>query len=178
MTADRWRWLQGSPLPDRRELLRRLPKPEARALGTAWAYQARAEQLPPTGEWHRWLVCAGRGFGKTRVGAEWVGQVARSRPQARIALVGATIGEARAVMVEGESGILACGPPRKRPRFEASLRRLTWPNGAQAMLYSAAEPESLRGPQHSHAYRAGAKGVLPERGFRSCRHVASSRNRR
>jgi phage terminase large subunit-like protein len=163
MTADPWRGLLDSPRSEVRKFLRRLPGPEAKALGTAWKYQARPEQLPPPGDWHRWLVCAGRGFGKTRLGAEWVGAVARVTPRARIALVGATIGEARAVMVEGESGLLACGPRHKRPRFEASLRRLTWANGAQATLYSAGEPEGLRGPQHSHAYRAVAQGTLCQR---------------
>lgn len=117
-----------------------------------WPFWAREEQLPPPGDWRLWLICAGRGFGKTRAGAEWVGHLARKNGKARIALVGATLGEARSVMVEGESGILACSPDGARPRFEASLRRLVWPNGAQAFLYSAAEPESLRGPQHSHAW--------------------------
>lgn len=73
-------------------------------------------------------------------------------PQARIALVGASLGEARAVMVEGESGLIAIAPRGQRPKFEPSKRQLTWPNGAMATLYSAAEPESLRGPQHSHAW--------------------------
>ncbi|MXO55503.1 ATP-binding protein [Altererythrobacter gangjinensis] len=95
---------------------------------------------------------AGRGFGKTRAGAEWVRYLAEEDPLARIALIGASLAEARAVMVEGESGLLACSPPYRMPRFEPSLRRLTWPNGAIATLYSAAEPESLRGPQHSHAW--------------------------
>lgn len=95
---------------------------------------------------------AGRGFGKTRAGAEWTRAIADAEPNARIALVAASLGEARAVMVEGESGLLAVCPPRRRPVFEPSLRRLSWPNGAQAILYSAGEPESLRGPQHSHAW--------------------------
>ena len=95
---------------------------------------------------------AGRGFGKTRAGAEWVREIAAANPDARIALVGASLGEARAVMIEGESGILAVSPPRRRPKFEPTLRRLSWPNGARATLYSAGEPESLRGPQHSHGW--------------------------
>jgi phage terminase large subunit-like protein len=110
---------------------------------------------------------AGRGFGKTRAGAEWVRMIAESDPTARIALVAATLGEARSVMVEGESGIMAHCPPDRRPVFEPSLQRLTWPAGAQATLYSAQEPESLRGPQHSHAWcdeiakwrNAGAKAT-------------------
>ncbi|WP_232725614.1 DNA-packaging protein [Qipengyuania seohaensis] len=109
-------------------------------------------QLPPPDDWYIWLVMAGRGFGKTRAGSEWVRSIADRDPQARIALVAASLGEARAVMVEGESGIIACCAPDKRPTFEPSLRRISWPNGAMATLYSAAEPEALRGPQHSHAW--------------------------
>ncbi|MCX7863478.1 MAG: terminase family protein, partial [Novosphingobium sp.] len=117
-----------------------------------WRLWARSEQLPPEGDWRIWLIMAGRGFGKTRAGAEWVRETAEAQPDARIALVAASLGEARAIMVEGESGIISITPPRFRPEFEPSLRRLTWPNGAQATLYSAGEPESLRGPQHSHAW--------------------------
>ena len=126
--------------------------------------KARAGQLPPEGDWHIWLMMAGRGFGKTRAGSEWVRSIADADPAARIARVGASLGETRAVMVEGESGIIACCPPDKRPNYEPSLRRISWPNGAIATLYSAAEPESLRGPQHSHAYRAGAEGIHRQRG--------------
>ncbi|TAD73585.1 MAG: ATP-binding protein [Sphingomonadales bacterium] len=98
------------------------------------------------------MIMAGRGFGKTRAGAEWVRLIAEAHPQARIALVSASLVEARSVMVEGESGLLSVGPPESRPLFEPSLRRLRFPNGAQAQLFSAAEPETLRGPQHSHAW--------------------------
>jgi phage terminase large subunit-like protein len=94
---------------------------------------------------------AGRGFGKTRAGAEYVRSVADD-PTARIALVAATLGEARRVMVEGDSGLLAISPWGRRPNYQPSRRLLTWKSGAQATLYSAGEPESLRGPQHSHAW--------------------------
>ena len=117
-----------------------------------WEMQARSAQLPPKGEWRTWLIMAGRGFGKTRAGAEWVRMIAETHPEARIALVATSLAEARAVMVEGESGLLACSPAERRPIFEASLKRITFPNGAEVRLYSAAEPESLRGPQHSHAW--------------------------
>ncbi len=117
-----------------------------------WSMLARPAQLPPPGDWRTWLIMAGRGFGKTRAGAEWVRLVAESHCEARIALVSSSLAEARAVMVEGESGLLACSPPERRPVFEASLRRVRFPNGAQVQLFSAAEPESLRGPQHSHAW--------------------------
>ena len=121
-----------------------------------WQYDfrnhAHAGQMPPEDQWRVWLVMGGRGFGKTRAGAEWVRAIAESDAHARIALVATTISEARSVMVEGESGLITCSPPDRVPRFEPSLRRLLWPNGAQAFLYSAGEPESLRGPQHSHAW--------------------------
>lgn len=151
-TADDRRWLLARESTPRLNLLSDLEDHEARKLAAYWPFWARPEQLPPPGDWRVWLVCAGRGFGKTRAGAEWIGMVAHANPQARIALVGSSIGEARSVMVEGESGIMACSTDKFRPQFEASLRRLTWPNGAQAFLYSAGEPESLRGPQHSHGW--------------------------
>lgn len=125
---------------------------EAQAFLDNWENWARPEQLPPMGDWLVWLIMAGRGFGKTRAGAEWVHMVARQAPEARIALVGASQGEVRAVMIEGESGILATARHNERILWEPSLRRLRWPSGAQAIAYSAAEPEALRGPQHSHGW--------------------------
>jgi len=117
-----------------------------------WPMWARPEQLAPAGDWRTWLILAGRGFGKTRAGAEWVRAIAERDGAARIALVAASLAEARAIMVEGESGLRNVGAPNMRPKFESSTRRLTWPSGAQATLYSAAEPDSLRGPQQSHAW--------------------------
>lgn len=140
------------PFAERFRELGKLSEEERCELAYHWRLWARDDQIAPAGDWRTWLILAGRGFGKTRAGAEWVREVAQADPNARIALVGASLGEARAVMVEGESGLLAVCPPLARPDYEPSLRRLTWPNGAQAMLYSAAEPESLRGPQHSHAW--------------------------
>ena len=126
---------------------------ELAALGSYyWQGWARDEQLPPQEAWRSWLICAGRGFGKTRAGAEWVRDVARHDGNARIALVGASLTEVRNVMVEGDSGVLAAAPGALAPGFEPSLRKLTWENGAVAWLYSAGEPDSLRGPQHSHAW--------------------------
>ncbi|WP_226018160.1 DNA-packaging protein [Novosphingobium sp. FKTRR1] len=135
-----------------RQLPERLGPVERSHFAANWPAFARAEQLAPAGDWRVWLVMAGRGFGKTRAGAEWVRSVAEADPAARIALVAASLHEARSVMVEGESGLMAISPVHARPRFEPSLRRIVWPNGAQAQLYSAAEPEALRGPQHSHAW--------------------------
>jgi phage terminase large subunit-like protein len=117
-----------------------------------WRVWAHRGQLPPPDGWHTWLIMAGRGYGKTRAGAEWVRAIAEKDPTARIALVAASLGEARRVMVEGESGLLAIARPAARPVYEPSKRELRWPRGAIATLYSAGEPESLRGPQHSHAW--------------------------
>ena len=145
-------WLLDRKDEERLALLDELGMAQREEFSTHWRLWARRDQLPPEGDWRCWLVMAGRGFGKTRAGSEWVRSVAEADPDARIALIGASLGEARAVMVEGESGLLAISPPPRAPVFEPSLKRLTWPNGAQAMLYSAQEPESLRGPQHSHAW--------------------------
>ncbi len=124
----------------------------ARQFKHQWARWARDEQRPPPGDWRVWLILAGRGFGKTRAGAEWVRGVAEANGTARIALVSGTLGEARSVMVEGPSGLLAITPADKRPEWVPSLRRLRWPGGAEATLHAASEPEALRGPQHSHAW--------------------------
>ena len=149
-----WFRLAGRDGDERRFELEKMLQPhELAALGNwHWEVWGRDEQHPPTGPWRVWLIKAGRGFGKTRAGAEWVRNVARHEPEARIALVGASLVEVRSVMVEGESGVLAASPGALGPDFEPSLRRLQWPNGAQAFFYSAGEPESLRGPQHSHAW--------------------------
>lgn len=112
---------------------------------------ARADQRPPAGdEWDVWLALAGRGWGKTRTGAEWA--IDQARHYGRGALVGPTAGDARDVLVEGESGILACATASFRPVYEPSKRRLTYPNGAQQAVYSADEPDRLRGPQHHYAW--------------------------
>ncbi|MGI8943726.1 MAG: DNA-packaging protein [Qipengyuania sp.] len=155
-TGTRGTWLRrpGTAADAEREELARLLAPhELAALGSwYWEGWARDAQLPPQEAWRTWLICAGRGFGKTRAGAEWVRDVARHDGNARIALVGASLTEVRNVMVEGDSGVLAAAPGALAPVFEPSLRKLTWENGAIAWLYSAGEPESLRGPQHSHAW--------------------------
>jgi phage terminase large subunit-like protein len=117
-----------------------------------WRFWARPAQLPPPGGWRIWLIRAGRGFGKTRAGAEWVRARIESGAASRVALVGETAADAREVMVEGDSGILACAPPWNRPRHEKTRRRLLWANGAIASCYSAEDPEQLRGPQHDAAW--------------------------
>ena len=130
-----------------------------------WELTARPSQLPPEGDWRIWMILAGRGFGKTRTGAEWVRRIAETHPGARIAIVSSSLAEARSVMVEGESGLIACSSNEHRPAFEPSLRRVTYPNGALAHLFSAGEPESLRGPEHSHAQRSGPEGILHKSGL-------------
>ncbi len=97
-------------------------------------------------------MLAGRGFGKTRTGAEYVRDQVLNHGRRRVALVAPTAADARDVMVEGESGVLSIGLPQERPHYEPSKRRLTWPNGAIATTYSADEPERLRGPQHDAAW--------------------------
>ena len=145
-------WMDAMTAADKRALARKLTAAERDEWPYHWRKQGRESQFAPPGNWQTWLVMAGRGFGKTRAGAEWVLEVADRDPTARIALVGSSLGEVRSVMVEGESGILACSPPWRIPEYLPSLRTISWPNGAIATLYSAAEPESLRGPQHSHAW--------------------------
>lgn len=154
------------------ERLSRLPRPERERLfdrlnrerlldglsggpgwnGSLWAFEARPSQLAPEGDWGVWLILAGRGFGKTRAGAEWVTAMARRNPFARIALVGATTHDALTVMLEGESGLRAVAPEGFMPEWKATKRQLIWPNGAMATLFSAVEPDQLRGPQFHYAW--------------------------
>lgn len=142
------------------EFFKDLGDKECQSLLYDWKFWARPNQLAPGGDWFCWLVLAGRGFGKTRMGAEWVrwhveGTTPLTAPSGglgRIALISQTLADGREVMVEGESGILAVSPPDFRPRYESARRRLIWPNGAQATLYSSEEPDQLRGPQHHLAW--------------------------
>ena len=133
------------------EAWRALPVATRAELRHRWRFWARPEQIAPSGDWRAWLFLAGRGTGKTRSGAEWVReQVAAGN--GRVALVARTSADVRDVLVEGESGILACCPAGNRPRWEPSRRRLTWPSGAIATTYTADEPDQLRGPQHDAAW--------------------------
>jgi len=133
-------------------VLEALPPEVHSRLRYEWRAWARPEQLAPARLWLVWLILAGRGFGKTRTGAEWVRSEVESGRRGRIALVAPTAADARDVMVEGESGILAISPPWFRPNYEPSKRRITWPNGAIATVFTADEPERLRGPQHDGAW--------------------------
>lgn len=129
------------------DAMKDIPPEQVSALLHKWEFWARDNQLPPPGYWTFWLLLAGRGFGKTRTGAEWVNKRAELGLSKRIALVAPTAADVRKVMVEGESGILATAPPWNRPLFEPSKLQLTWPNGCIAQMFSAEEPERLRGPQ-------------------------------
>lgn len=129
----------------------------ARQAMPRWAEIARAEQLPPQGDWRSWLLIGGRGSGKTRAGAEWVRALAMgetpfaSGPHTRIALIAETLGDAREVMIEGESGLKAvCFT--EAPTYEASRRRLVFPNGAVAQIFSSEDPDSVRGYQFDAAW--------------------------
>jgi phage terminase large subunit-like protein len=124
------------------------------ALMWDWSVWGRPEQQAPPGDWNVWLVLAGRGFGKTRLASEWVREQARytNTGQRRFALVARTAADVRDVIVEGESGIMNVTPPSERPLYEPSKRRLTWPNGNVASLFTADEPDGLRGPQFTHAW--------------------------
>jgi len=124
-----------------------------RSMSDLWAFAGRREQQPPAGDWRSWLILGGRGSGKTRAGAEWVHAIASAGQTSdlRIALVAETLGDAREVMIDGMSGISRIAR-RRRPDFEISRRRLVWPNGAVAQIFSSEDPESLRGPQFHFAW--------------------------
>lgn len=145
------------------EFLQGLSAAEISFLLHDWQLWARDDQLPPGkaqggGDWITWLILGGRGAGKTRAGAEWVRSAALGKlpytafPAGRIALIGETLADVRAVMVEGQSGILAIHPASERPAFVSSKREVQWPNGVIAQLFSADDPESLRGPQFAAAW--------------------------
>ena len=119
---------------------------QAEALAYDWEWNARPKQLPPSGSWQYWLIIAGRGFGKTRTGAELVRSWVKNYPY--VNLIGATSDDARDIMIEGESGVLAICPAGERPRYLAHKRQLVWPNGAKSLIFTADEPERLRGKQH------------------------------
>jgi phage terminase large subunit-like protein len=120
---------------------------ETRAhLAYHWPFWARTDQVIPEGNWTYWLILAGRGWGKTRTGAETVRQWVKTSPI--VNLIGATVDDARDIMIEGESGILAVCPEDERPDYKKSERKLVWPNGAVSLIFTADEPERLRGKQH------------------------------
>ena len=149
------RSLSALPQPMRRRILAGMTDLRGRAAEAAlhlWPLWARDNQIAPPGDWSVWLLMAGRGFGKTRTGAEWVRDRVESGASGRVALVARTPADVRDVMIEGDSGLLSVCPPSNRPRYEPSKRRLTWPNGAFALAYSSHEPDQLRGQQFNTAW--------------------------
>ncbi len=152
-------WLASAPLATQEAFLGELSEAELIALPWMFDFWALPHQIPPLDvDWRTWVIMGGRGAGKTRAGSEWVrSMVEGDRPDeagraSRVALVGETIDQAREIMVMGESGILACSPPDRRPHWEATRKRLVWPNGAMAQIFSAHEPEALRGPPFDAAW--------------------------
>ncbi len=152
------RLIASAPLWMQEKFLKDLTDEEIRGLPYLFEFWALPHQLPPKGNWKTWVVMGGRGAGKTRAGAEWVrSQVEGSKSgdpgkAKRVALVGETYDQARDVMVFGESGLLACSPADRRPRWLAEKRTLVWPNGAEAKVFSAHDYEALRGPQFDAAW--------------------------
>lgn len=124
-----------------------LDQKEIQALEYDWKYWGRPKQIEPSGEWRIWLLMAGRGFGKSRAGAEFIRNRVESGRCGRVGLIARTAADARDVLVDGESGIRAVSPPWWRPVYHPTMNRLTWPNGAIGHVYSADEPDRLRGPQ-------------------------------
>jgi phage terminase large subunit-like protein len=146
------------------ETLRRvvagLPRAAMRAIVEEWWWGARGGQQEPAGDWRVWAIVAGRGFGKTRVGSEWIWARVREGAEAgraiggplRIALVGASLDEVARIMVEGESGLLATARSGERADWQPSKGVVSFGNGAMAFAYSAERPSMLRGPQHHHGW--------------------------
>lgn len=151
-------WLACAPPEIVDEFLSGLGEGALLALPYLFEFWALEHQLPPEGDWRTWVIMGGRGAGKTRAGAEWVrAQVEGAMPldpgrARRVALVGETVDQVREVMIYGDSGILACSPPDRRPEWQAGRKRLEWPNGAIAQVFSAHDPEGLRGPQFDAAW--------------------------
>lgn len=137
------------PLPETPEQLAAM----MRVIKSDWGIWARPDQLPPKTDWDIWCILSGRGWGKTRVGAQTVNMWAESGKYPIIHLIARTAADIRDTMVEGESGILACAKPWFAPRYNPSKRRIVWPNGTVALTFTAEQPEQLRGPQ-CHAWWA------------------------
>jgi phage terminase large subunit-like protein len=137
------------PLEERTSILNELSDEDTLQLLYDWPLWARPEQLQPAGRWRYWVIKTGRGWGKSRTGAETVRQWAHSGDYQYVNLIGATADDARDIMVEGESGILAICPPDERPEFRRNAARLDWPSGTKSLIFTADKPERLRGKQHS-----------------------------
>jgi phage terminase large subunit-like protein len=139
--------LRAMPLLQRQAFLARYYSPEElQALPWCWELFARPEQLAPPGNWRTWLLLGGKGSGKTRAAAEWVRAEAEGGRRREIGIVGQTADTVRRVQVEGPSGLLAISPPWAVAAYERSRNLVRYPNGAVVHLFSAEEPERLRGP--------------------------------
>ncbi len=137
---------------ERQRLIDQLTHAEIEFLSHCWEIWARPKQLPPPLPWRVWLLLAGRGFGKTRAGAEWIRAMAQEGAKGQLALVGETSHDVRHVMIEGPSGILSVTPAAERPDWYPSQRVLKWPNGSTARCFSASDPDQLRGPETEFAW--------------------------
>jgi phage terminase large subunit-like protein len=137
---------------EREAVIAALTPEQIAALLWDWrGFHARPDQIAPPGDWDIWLALAGRGWGKTRTGAEWVREKVQQGAR-RIALVAETQKDLEEVMLNGESGLLAVCPPHERPQVRYKPVRVTFPNGAVALGYNATEPNQLRGPQFDAAW--------------------------
>ena len=138
---------------DRASIFGALSPVQKRELATRWEGGfAHVGQTPEGDGWRIWVIRAGRGFGKTRAGAEWISQIARDTPDARLALVGATRDDVRRVMIEGQSGLIAVARDGEIVSFRRSAGEVHFPSGAVAYVYAASAPEQLRGPEHHAAW--------------------------
>ncbi|MFL6800143.1 MAG: DNA-packaging protein [Sphingomicrobium sp.] len=157
-------WILAQCEPDQcQAVLDALSERDRRAIVEEWGSGVLLGQREPPGDWRTWLIMAGRGFGKTRTGAEWVLAKARANPEARIALVGGSVDDVVKVMVEGESGLLGCARTDDRLVWRPSTGKLKLPKGGLAVAYSGANPNRLRGPQHHFAWADElAKWARPE----------------
>ena len=144
--------LAALPETERAALLSTMPPEVVASLPYTWPLWARTDQLPPSGAWRTWLLLGGRGSGKTRSSVEWVRSEIEGGRRAQNGIVGPTADAVRRIQIEGPSGLLAVCPPWNRPTYEPSTRRVTWESGAVCHLFSAEEPDRLRGPNLDAAW--------------------------
>ena len=139
------------PAPQREQIINSLTESQAEELRYDWLFNGRPSQIAPEGEWLKWLILAGRGFGKTRAGSEWVRQQVKAGCKS-IAIIAETQRDLEQVIVEGDSGILRVFPPNERPKYTKKPVVLTFPNGAIARGYNGTEPDQLRGTNFDAAW--------------------------
>tara|TARA_R110002050_G_scaffold191708_2_gene326542 strand:- start:2289 stop:3629 length:1341 start_codon:yes stop_codon:yes gene_type:complete len=150
--ASLWECLRVMTYENRMEVIDKLGEEERANLFGSWSIFRRPSQETPSDGWRVWLILAGRGWGKTRTGAEFIREQIELGKAKHIALVGPTAADVRDTMIEGESGLLGIYPKHQRPRYEPSKRRITFHNGAVASAFTADEPDRLRGPNHDLAW--------------------------